>query len=276
MESVLEKVRALLAKAASTTSEDEAANCASLAQKLLAKHNLTMEQVDDKGEQVHVGEEYLQVKYGNPWRSSIVTAACRLYYCDIFTRSWFDQAGYDAARAAHDIARAQWLEDHKGRRPEMPKYEKFERPGYVIIGREHNRVVAAAMIHYLWATTLRMASTYMRENSLDQNAKRAFERGCGERLATRLHALWYEALVGARKAAKSSGTDLIIYDAMEQENKDFMKANYNLSPTKRRSSNLDSDHADAGWEAGERVSLAPQVGTGGVEPAKVGRVLLLK
>lgn len=266
---ILEKVRALLAKAASTTSEDEAENCARLANRLLEKYNLEMTDLKDPEDDNVVGEERMQEMYSDPWRTSIVRGACRLYFCNFFHAEWFDQAEYATALAAFEKASTAFRKKHgkewwayEGDVAEKyreilktrPKTDTYRRPTFAIVGRPHNRAVCIEMIRYLWDTTRRLSRDY----SKVRREKLAFQRGCGERLGYRLTMLAFEA---ERKAVKVPGTHVTIYGQFEAENKKLMET-LGLVSRKSAGSNLDGEHAAAGDRAGQTVSLAPQVGSG--------------
>lgn len=261
---ILEKVRALLAKGASTHSEEEAENCARLAQRLLEKHNLSMSDLPGE-EKEEAGQQNLDAKYVQPWRSGIVQASCKLYFCTFFHSDWFDakahaaalakwQPGYDAAEGP-DAARL-WRE--------RPKWDSYWRPRFCVVGRPHNRAVAIEMIPYLWRAVELLRIDYARtldDSDLGGLTRRAaglaFERGCGERVASRLYSMAYAAKLRQRKDLPK-GTALTLYDNFDAENEAFKKT---LDLTKRRSgtSNTDGDHSAAGWDKGADVSLAPQI-----------------
>ncbi len=266
---ILEKIRALLAKAAGNTTEEEAATCARLAQELLAKYNLTMDQVDAsrKDDESAVGEERMDEMYGDPWRLSIVNAACRLYYCKIFTSRWYDKAAHERAVSKYETAKIEWYKREEwdrnlnfDKRPRMPLSKDFYRPSFVIVGREHNRVVCVHMIRYLIDTTVRLARDYVKLNGLNANRRLGFERGCGERLSDRVNLMAYEARKADEKQRKLNPDNLpmTIYDFLDKENEDYM-SKLDLVNRKRRASSLDGADADAGDAAGKAVSLAPQI-----------------
>lgn len=274
---ILEKVKALIAKAQGGTTEGEADACMRLAHSLLEKYNLSMSDLPADEEQDPVGRTDVDEMYMTPWRNRIFSAATRLYFCDGFHSHWYDEAKYKKARAEWN---EKWqafnlsddADDEYQRRmiwKEKPDMLKFMRPRIVIVGRPHNRAVAAEMIPYLYKTVVRLAREYAKalseEDLAEQGISRRkaqldFEAGCGDRVADRLWRLAYEAELAQRKAQKKqAGTAVTLYDQFEQENKAFMEE---LGLVKRRSGgiNLESDHAEAGVRAGDEVSLNAQVG----------------
>lgn len=280
LDNILEKVRALLAKGASTTSEDEASNCASLAQRLLEKHNLSM--ADLKPEEGDgAGQENIDAQYVEPWRSTVVSAACRLYYCSFFHSTWYDKAKYDKKRAEWT---KEWQAFNLGPtagdnyaryklHKTQPCFTKFSRPRFVVVGRPHNRAVAVEMIPYLWNTVVRLAYDYARdlpESQLEGKTRRAtmleFTRGCGERVASRMYQLAYDAKRAQKKQTKGAGTAVALYEQFDTENEAY-KATLDLISRRRGGINSDGAHADAGSRAGDGISLSPQMGGTGSRAA---------
>lgn len=277
---ILDKVKALIAKAQGGTTEGEADACMRLAHSLLEKYNLSMSDLPTDEEQDPVGRTDVDEMYMTPWRNRVFSAAARLYFCDGFHSHWYDEK-------AHDKATAEWREEWQAfnlsddaddefqrrmiwkRKPQMDKYF---RPRVVLVGRPHNRAVAAEMIPYLYRTVVRLAREYAKALSEEdlamqgisrRKAQLDFEAGCGDRVADRLWRLAYEAELAQRKAQKKGpSTAVTLYDQFETENKAFMEG---LGLKKRRTGgiNLDSEHAEAGVKAGDEVSLNAQVGATG-------------
>lgn len=247
-ETIIERIRNLLAKAASTTSEHEAANCAALAQKLLEKHNLDMAAIGTKQDEDDFVSEHQTEKYGDPWRRALAMATARFYYCDMYSQDWFDREGYDnAIRKA--VAEG---------KPHPYDTRRFLRPGFVFIGAKHNVAVARSMTTYLIDTTVRLAKEY----SPERRERIGFERGCGERLASRLRTLAAEARareMQAKRAAERKGETLpALYDDADARIKAH-KATLDLHSFGRGSSF--NGHSAAGAAAAENVSLATQLDT---------------
>lgn len=242
--SILEKVRGLLAKGASTHSEAEAESCSRLAHQLLEKYNLSMTQLSlEDDDSTEVGKETVEVIWNGQWRTDIAKAAARYYYCSFF----------------HDF----WWDSKKGK----------QRPAFTFVGRAHNRAVAIEMVTYLWNTVTRLGNEYAKTLTPAQlggkslnTAKQEFWKGCGGRIAERLNTMAWEAEMAEEKAkaaqAKAgTGTAVVLYGTFHEENDAFMQT-LGLKKFKRRFKQVDSEHSDAGREAGEGVGLGGQIGGG--------------
>lgn len=281
---ILEKVKGLIAKAQGGTTEEEAATCMRLAHSLLEKYNLSMSDLPSEEQDNAVEGQNLDEMYMTPWRNTIFSAAVSLYFCDGFHSQWFDQVNY---RAKYETWEKEWDAFCKGddyfneseRRAmwkKQPDTRTYFRPRLVIVGRPHNRAVCMEMIPYLYKTVMRLAREYAKTLSdadlamqgiSRRKAQLDFEYGCGERVASRLWTMAYEAKLAMRKAQqKGTGTSLTIYDQMEKENEAFMETQ-KLKKRGGGSKGVDSEHADAGDAAGQSVSLAPQVGQGAASKA---------
>jgi len=242
-DTIIRRVRALLAKAKSTDNEHEAAAFAAKAAEMLQTHNLDLASIErSAGEQGEaVSEVRLNWRYCDPWRKSIARACAELYFCKIYR---------------HHI-----VEQNK-------KGTWTYRWGITIVGKPHNAAVAESMIEYLIGTTLRL----MREYSSVRAEQLPFARGCGERLAARLREMEREA---KRKSAAATGHATV--RAAEEAGSGNLPALYKTElelveshmetlglEKGRRSagSDLSGHHAAEGIAAGNTVSLAPQVGDG--------------
>lgn len=261
---VLAKVKALLAKAASTHSEDEADNCTRLAHRLLEKHNLDMSQLVDEPQE-GAGVDKVNCMYTSPWRADVATAAASLYFCKLFHSTWWDKPGYDKALDAWEVEWAATPErDRWSLRKRRPTLRKYERPAFSFVGRPHNRAVCAEMVQYLWSTCVRLGHDYSKQvtdEELDGHTRRQawrdFERGCGERLAHRVRMMAWAAQK-AQDKAKQPGNALTLYDAFDEENAAHM-ATLGLVSRRSVSTAKDTEHTQAGYVAGDKVSLAPQI-----------------
>src|SRR5215216_5589796 len=84
-ESILKRIRALLAMSRGNANEHEAAVAATKVQELLAQHNLDLADVekrDAKGKVIEDGD--LMTSSSNPWRRDLAFACARLYFCDYY------------------------------------------------------------------------------------------------------------------------------------------------------------------------------------------------
>lgn len=145
----LELVQKLLNKSRGTESEEEAMAFLAGAQRLLAKLNLTMDDLP-KGEENPLKEENLFSKNTNAWRNQLFYAVAEMYFCRIYLTHVLDG--------------------------------KILRTIPVFIGKPHNISIAQSMCKYLEKTVLRLAKDF----SDERKSRLRFEKGCGMRLAERI------------------------------------------------------------------------------------------
>lgn len=249
MDKLLEKIRKLQAKALGTDNEAEAAAFAAKVQNLLAQHNLDLSDIEQMEEVF--GEEDFGEKYIDPWRRRLAAAVARYYMCEF----------------CNDMI---WSDKKK-------KLVK----SFTIMGKKHNRVVAISMYHYLTTTTVRLASQYARaegkkwleevkewkrEGYSDTEAKDlagdpptlrrsalGFERGCGERLATRLNTLRAEL----RSKPNDPLPALIVSELKETQV--WVDNNIKLVASKGLRGSGINEHGVRGAVAADTINLNPQV-----------------
>jgi Protein of unknown function (DUF2786) len=154
MEKIIDKIRKLLAKANGTNNEAEAAAFAAKAHELMMANEIGMDDVEEKEEERSVGRDYLDVKYGEPWRRILAAAVADYYLCTFVGSKAYDQKG------------------------------KI-RPRFIFVGRQSRTAVSKEMYLYLEATCVRLAKSFTK----DRDAQLAFERGCGFGLSERLERL---------------------------------------------------------------------------------------
>jgi len=233
--SIVETIAKLRAKAEDkSVGEAEAALFAEKVADLLAKHNLTLDDLDR--EDNYIVEEHWHTVYCDPWRRYIASSAARLYFCDCYYRKWYDPLS------------------------------RRVRDGIVFVGTATNIFVAKEMSEYLFNTTMRMAIKYAHEYKNTAYSWRQtrlnYERGMGTRLAQRLREL-REARV--QRPADKSGLPAL-YDTESQRAKSRMDA---LGLTKKAgftSVFTRRDAARAGFQDAEKVSLQEQVPGGVRDP----------
>tara|TARA_B100000678_G_scaffold287994_2_gene295587 strand:+ start:2227 stop:2931 length:705 start_codon:yes stop_codon:yes gene_type:complete len=221
-ESILERVRKLMAKAKGTTNEHEATIFAAKAAELLAKHNLDEAMVREheaKGEQGPIGSHDYNGRIPDRWRELIAMGCAKLY----FSKLTVNTAG--------------------GKRV------------YTFHGREHNAKVAMLMMEYLIATVKRMA----REYSPTKREQGDFRRGAGQRLYERLVEL-YDQQNAPPPASDRNPMNLPALYAGEQKAIDehIAKSVGKLRPATRKGMKMGTGAA-AGRSAANTISLNNQV-----------------
>lgn len=89
MEQIVEKVKKLLALSQSDCNEHEAISASLMAQKLLAKYNLDMEDVTGVAKEEEIEEAMVEVGDGNAWKYSLAFAVADNYCCKCYaSNSW--------------------------------------------------------------------------------------------------------------------------------------------------------------------------------------------
>lgn len=229
-DSTIARIRALLDKSRDpAASEAEAASAAQAAERLLARHALTMRDVD----RPDISEHKTGIRYLEPWARNIAVHAARLYGCEpLVTREY-----------ATGVSR-------KTGRPKRIDYRSVS-----VYGRAVSAEVAVSMISYLIATVVRLSRDY----SSDRRDQLGFQRGCGERVAHRIWELRQEQEQRAeRQEGRGDGTSLVVVE--QSEARAHLEASMQLNATRRTQSNTRSRAAHAGWEAGAGIGLGGQVG----------------
>lgn len=246
-EALIEKLRKLRAKALDASlSEEESALYAAKVAELLAAHGLEMSVLEEKDRQDHVVHEMAEMMYADPWRRSLLVATCELYFCFSFGDSWYDE-----------------------------KSGKVRR-GRTIVGRPHNIVTAREMYAYLEQTTLRLARDYVQNHDgpfteydeyeddepreiTARAAQIGFERGCGERLASRLRTMKWDMMERKPKDQAVSGLPMLYKTELELSEQ-YARDKFSLKNARRSGSSINS-HGRAGARAADGVGLSPQVAT---------------
>lgn len=227
MTDVVDKVRKLLAKARDAgASEAEAETCARKARELMDEHELTDEAVREKNAGPTMSAH--QPKYMDPWRRDIIHCAARYYGC---------VAVFNVPRKS-----------------------------YVLFGRESSRLVAESMVQYLDDTVRRLALEW--RHSVDGTRAQLldFERGCGTRIAYRLHKM---CEVMTTPSPENSGTTSVALVDELGAATGLMQSTMRTS-TSRPKTQLKGDGARAGRAAADSVSLGGQVG-GGSATVRIGK-----
>lgn len=233
-EKLIDRVRKLLALSRDNASETEAANAASKAQVLMAEHNLSQADVAERDKSPIARFPY-EPKYADPWRRSIVFAVAKLYMC----------------RALNSERRVTLRSRRTGET--VTRWKK----SFVFFGREHNAEICREMCDYLFATTVRLATEY----GATRQERLGFERGCGERLADRIHDLWWDQTKPSN-AHNPSGLPAL-YKTEGELVEGWIKAKVATSFSKKRGSDLSGGAAADGASAADSVPLSTQVRGGG-------------
>lgn len=223
---LIEKIRNLMALAEdSGATQAEAEAAMGKAHELLAQHNLSVTDLNDTDEEV--GEDTHDNKpWNQQWEKQIWLSIAHLNFCDMYTLN-------------------------RGTRPHS----------YVVIGRESNRIATQHVAEFVVNTGKRLALEHAQNNSgnsvsLSNNFKKGFAAGV---------CLKARQIIEQAKTQKGTpGTGLVLanlYDVTAHENQALLDA-ANLRKTRAKISVTDASAAVAGKDAGSKVSLSRQVGSG--------------
>lgn len=253
----IERIRKVIALATNKgATEGEADNASTTVIRLLAIHNLTMEDVDthrDKGGIMTDGE---LTSEGNDWRCFLAASTARLYFCEYHAEAVFPEPG----TADYLISLIN------------PNYR------HCFSGREHNVVVAKEMFVYLTNTIEALARKAREERGTRTHAlddviaqerdrkegrkfEHAFRFGCAKRLAYRIDEKWFD-LTRSPETQLLAGNKLpALYKQNDQELKDYMQETFGNELMTRETARLPSNMEGLfrGFVAGKDVGLETQV-----------------
>lgn len=233
-EKIIDRIKKLIALSTSSN-ENEAAEAAAKAQKLLAEHNLEIDEVMRSGKKnfVTMKTDVIDVYAYLRGLGMAVAAShfCEYYYSTVPTLS------------------------RKG--------NAYKREKHCFVGLEHNAVVALAMFEYLQQTVFRLA----REESKKKHGKlnwsyiTGFQNGACYRLSQRLYAMVpskQEAL--AAPAGSNLPALLSLHERSKVEVREYLEKSVALVKKKPRNLSYDSQGLSDGDRAGRDIGLNTQVG----------------
>ena len=225
MESAVSRIRALLEKSRDpAASEAEAAAAVAMAERLLARHALSLADVT----RLEIVSVKTGIRYLEPWVRNMAVHAARLYGCEPLVVT--------------EIARST--------RGGATEYKSL-----TLFGRQVSTDVAVSMINYLIATVVRLSRDY----SSVRRDQLGFQRGAGERVATRLWELRKEQTARAEtQEGTSDGTSLVVVEQSEASR--FMHETVKTHKVRQRGSDTSSRASHDGLAAGAGISLGGQVG----------------
>lgn len=219
---LIEKLKKLLAMSQSTANENEAMVAARQLHAMLAKHNLTMGDLDEKED---MGE------YGEPtrnqvWKRYIAQSIAHLYFCDMYVSPCGDR-----------------------------------KAKFMFVGTESNRTFAFhiynMVINTLQAEANRESSKAYGKR--DASFIRSFLNGAQVRVSQRCKELIRDAKVGTLEDEEGNTLPMMLdqYDQNLEAAKNWMNENYNLKSNKgRKTTSNDPLGFHKGKEAGGRVQLS--------------------
>ena len=243
-ESILRKIRKLLALSRGGTTEEEAAEAARVAHELLAAHNLAMSEVEQVEETDRVLDDGTVDGARDIWPAQVWSATAQLHFCRYF---YTDQR--DAGRLI-------------GLR-------------HSVVGRRHNVEVTKLTALYLVDAVKRLADEAAQAVPGDERRRyrESFRCACGRRLAQRLLEL---RAASATPDAAATRTTLPALPSLYRSESDANEAmlarlGIRLGGPVRQDRLTHAGGADAGRRAAETISLHRQIGTSAPPSAPVPR-----
>ena len=222
-EKLLKKMKALLKMSRDAANENEATTAMRQLHALLAKHNISMSDIDGPEEAEQMGETGFNT-YVRPWVKIIAMNVAELYFCQIYLSS-------------------------RGRKVDI-----------MVVGSEVNRHFASHMIqnimHVINIASQREASANYDKGPQWSSFQTSFLNSAAVTIKNRCQQLIQDAKCGDLK--DETGTALVlasVYDTHQKLTTEFMD-NLNLRSNKGRKLSMESAHgAAAGHAAGNRVQL---------------------
>ncbi len=214
-ETTLQKIRKLLALADGNQNENEREVAMQFAMDLLAKHNLTISQVEGIEFDRQVGEYAGNIRLER-WTKHVVSAACTLYYTDFFISDRYD-----------------W----KGSRRTIP----------VFVGTEENVTVTMEVAAWL-VNSIRAQSNLAFK---DPHDRRSFRQGAARRILERAEAM----VEAEKRQGISTGTSLmVVRNSLESANQKYIDK-LDLRYTAPRVSYVEREAYAQGLDFGDQVGL---------------------
>jgi hypothetical protein len=216
-ESIVEKIKKLLALADGNQNEHEREVAMQFAMNLLAKHNLTMNQIECDISMMSTSEVDGDFRL-EPWIRRILQAACKLYYTEFYI----------------------------GHRIDYIRHCQISVP--VFIGSAENIAVTMDVATWL-VNSVRKESNRIYKDSYE---RRSFRLGAADRLVER--ALEMVAAESRQSAAGSSNGLTVVRIQLSKANQAHL-AKLNLRPLKARRSYVTPDAYADGETYGSQVGL---------------------
>lgn len=228
--SILEKIQKCLELARRGGTEGEAQAAMHRVQALLAKHNLSLAEVEEH-EVDPVTVEKRRVRGVEEWHRTVYNAISKLYFCSYFFCSFdtYENTYTKAGKKRHTI--------------------------HNIIGRRSNIVIVQNVADYIIDLGRKLAEKHSKH---DMRQRNNFKKGFASRIYRRVE----EQIELAKKGKlmeENTCTALVVhplYASCEAENQDFIKNSMGVKNLKSRSTSVtDWDSFAAGGKAANGVSL---------------------
>lgn len=218
---IISKIQKILALGRRGGTEAEADTAMKLAHEFLAKHNLSMENVDGQEveEENYVTDTGDEATKNNSWKDLIFASISELYFCDYFKQ-----------QRVHG------------------KYR------HAIIGKQSNIAIVKTITHYIIKTGEKLSLEYHNESKWRESFRRGFSHRIAERVKHEIARAKNNELTDS-----DTGMALILhplYNRVENEIEQYKKdVGLRLTSRKARSRLVIAEAYRNGQSAGETVSL---------------------
>ena len=221
---LIKRMKALLAMAMDTSSENEASIALRRLHILLAKHNVSLTDLEEKEESVD--SEYFE-EYNWPWKRYVLLAVSELYFCRCYS---------SAVRKNY--------------------------ANYFVVGTESNRLVATATIAMIYQTLESQAKIECKKAHGKMNSTfcTSFKTAAALRIYHRCQELIQAAKDGSLADDDGSMLPVMldIYNKHDLNNEAFL-ADMGLVKKKARARAFDAAGNAAGTKAGNNVQLSRSI-----------------
>ncbi|HEY9788650.1 MAG TPA: DUF2786 domain-containing protein [Candidatus Obscuribacterales bacterium] len=237
-ESITSKIKKLLALADGNSNEHEREVAMQFAMDLLAKHNLTVEQLGDACAHSEVQEMEGQFRL-EPWIRIILDTACTLYYTDYYVSTRESGSRYDF-----------WF-----------GYRTLTRNVPVFVGTAENITVTIDVATWL-INSVRLESNRMYK---DNKLRRSFRLGAAHALLKRARKIVEDERCASKE---STGTALMVLrNKLQRANQEYLDS-LDLQSINYRTLRVAMSAYNAGEAYGDQVALPSRNATS--SPALIG------
>lgn len=225
---IIDRVRKMLALANDAgATEGERENAIRMAHKILAKHNLSMAQVEASGKTEEKRGVHRAIFFGRPWARACCTSIAELFFCK-----------YVIAEGSMRHA---------------------VRVGHYFIGKESNAVTAAEISKFVVESILKESRKKARELGQPGSFARSFATGAAVSIVNRCVQIMNSSL--DEKPETSTGKEIVlasVYAQEKEKNQAFTDSIMSTTKVAQRSKRV-GDGYDEGIEYGKTVPLNRQV-----------------
>ena len=218
---ILKRAKALLAMAQDASSEHEAMIAAKRLHAILAKHNMSVDALEDRPEEIDE-EGFESINW--PWKRWVLASVAKLYFCECY----FSQTRKNYA-------------------------------SYFLVGTETNRLFASLIIQNIFKVIENTAKAESKkvQGKIDFTYVTSFRNGAGARIVTRCDELVEAAKQGTLENEDGVMLPALvhIYNTHHILNKEWLSTNKILTRKRATTRAFDAQGYADGQKAGDKVQL---------------------